>query len=762
MNALPLEVLVKILSILDLEEQVNCRLISRKFKDAAYHSVRLTEYLAMTGVNCEHYLLCKKYLSVKFVKCNFGISLALAQKFSRLQVLYAPYNHIKLKELEPFGRSLKFFYCQCLVIEMKNEQIILTMKSFLQLEAFHCQTINRNEKEAHDLISSIITDKLVREKKQIPYLMDPSAKNFKQITESKGYSIDAIQFKLGPDSNLFIPAEIGPNLHSLQIQTNYMQHVDSIETAEPLSNLEYLYLSLPFFSDILSEKFFLSKRLKVIRCSCVLVSRHFMQKFLSDLNTYEQLEHCVFRKLHIMISAVANDTLTTYEVSLPPKIKTFISLISQPYFEITNESCDNLRRLECLNFSKFDGHFSRLQLLKIGTLRLLNEEEGKKLCFSLSSCIELKSLDLDLGNNLLIKSVINSIEKLEKLENLHLENYYDIQTPVNSDDNDSFKVSFPPNIKTFEYNGKQIHLDIINDELQQLETIKGDYLTLEGRLPSLRELRITILESLEEEVGERMLRSIISCSKLRHLELVPLTDPVIMSIVKSLGKFSDLQMLTIRDVKYGSGYCNRKINEHIKVSFPPNIQMLEYNGKHVHFELTNDSLEELQIIHGDNMSIEGKFPSCEELSLTIDQPFDEVAGTKFLGTISSCVKLASLKLTFSKKLDISFIQSLVDSFQTLPKLGNISLKSRYYEDDYYENDDGKFVYIDLTKFKSQEIYLRWLIQARVEINITEPYERFDDFSGALHLKVRKCKSYYFYPGTLVTFVPTQELAIDSQ
>lgn len=470
MESLKFELLVNIMSYFSLKERIKFLRVSRIFGHAVESTFKSITHLALEEIEIDDYYFCELFGHGSFVQCGLKYSNNLinflALNCPNLQVLYAPDSQIKFEELQPLGKSLKFFYCKELLINSDHDQLEQIMKKFTELEAYYCcrdsfksetnysKIVLKSEGLAYyslehnlnprvsDILSAFLFHKLVREK-AITHVMQPFDVLFEKVAKmNNSVPIKSIQFrgerKTMPD--IFIPKDVATNLRFLHIKSS------AIILATPLSNLEYLYLSgceitwfeleKRFVSNLISDVLFSSSKLKVISCQNIHFPSNFTKQLLSNLHFYEQLECFKFNS-----NGHCLDSFENFKVSLPPSIEHFSCTLSVGCLELMDSNCPNLIYLKCDRLSSLSGQFPRLEQLIISFEEQLGRKKMERMYLSLSSCRNLKYLRL--VSYKVEPSIKLFLDRVKRLENLDTVEVY----MPDSDEEEDFSSSKPIYLK---------------------------------------------------------------------------------------------------------------------------------------------------------------------------------------------------------------------------------------------------------------------------------------------------------------------------
>lgn len=424
MESLPLELIVNIVSRLSLEQQVKCRLVSKTLKDAVDCSFKSTTHIALDEVILEDRLALPHYLEENYVFCNLKYSAnlinSLASTCPNLQVLYARNSTIQVAELVPLGQTLKFFLCNNLLIDIRPDEWI---KSFRQLEAFDYLNIFHDSIDQLHL-SELLIKKCLDQNKSLYNIMVPSNTILKHLIKTNSYkSIKSICINQ-KDGKVTIPAIIATNLRSFRLRGT-----DSLvlELEAPLSNLEY-YCSFWFLpkDNSIYNKLFNSQKLKFICCFFSCFSPSLVERLITDLQSQKKLKYFEYTHNPLIYESLAGPK-TFLKIALPPKMEKFHITHNHVHLEITGG--ETLRGLKCNNIYRFNDKLLNLEELTFDTNlseKFLNEH-GIELSNFITSCVNLKELNMTFHKQASISSyqrIINSIQTLEKLETVFFNQYY--------------------------------------------------------------------------------------------------------------------------------------------------------------------------------------------------------------------------------------------------------------------------------------------------------------------------------------------------
>lgn len=578
MESLPVEILLKIISNLNFQDLLKCRLVSHRFKAVTYNTLKSLTHLALQKVKTEDRILFPGFLSEDLVHCNLKYSSELvaflASYCPHLLVLYAPYSKIKFEELQPLTNSLKFFYCSELQTQMTIRcEIVSLINNFVNLEAFFCVFGSY----AYDLVSSILTTKLLNERKPIVHRVNHSYINL----SSSG--LDSIHFT---QNIISIPDGIRKNLRCLRIHTKFIS--DEIWLQGSLQSLEYLYLGRNYKNNNtmeLNEKLFSSPKLKAITCNDRSFSPRFMRGLLLTLDSYEQLEcinlncdetyenkiqlaeeedddvddnyrhsdeeeeeHNFFnyeaggQDDHLHVPSDGEDqedddhlsgeegnvnnhpkffNYNAFKVSLPSNLKVFKSFKIRFPLQVTCFNPSSLRLLICRDLLYLQGEFPQLEILKISVEKHLKKQWVKMTSISLSTCVNLRCFKITTRTNSILPIFRYSLRMLNKLEDFSIhfeETSGDDQLLIQPS---KFSLFLPSGITSFLYTGQSsLHLMNNNYNFTCLRRfICANLGTLGVEFPDVEELDIYINKEMSEDDTITLSNSISGCTELKSLRM---------------------------------------------------------------------------------------------------------------------------------------------------------------------------------------------------------------------------------------------------
>lgn len=427
MESLPTELMVKIVSRLNLHDQAKCRLVSRSFKNAVESNLKSITHIALeeVDVKSDHYFIYIKFLDASFFQINeskkyicFSSKLAsfLAMKCPNIQVLYSKSLRMRLKDLQKLGKSLKFFSCYKFFVPEKSSHTIQQLNSFEQLEAFHCTKFNHKIDEI-----SNFKNKLLLKSNFITHIENPSNELLSQFTNSSvSKNIRSVEYNGKSDESHSLHETIASNLSCFSIK-HREYNPPNIEG--PLSNLVSLSLEGGYFLKGYCDNLFDSYKLVNINC-IVSFQRSFYPDFFISLNLYHHLKYIKFAQIY-----TPSSQLSFLEVSLPPEIEIFDVFIESVTFEIINASSATLRELTINNLGTYEWQFPRLELLHLKFTRIhpeLKEEHVKELSLSLSKCTRMKILTISsntLQSNFMFQSILDSMKVMSELETVLFKRY---------------------------------------------------------------------------------------------------------------------------------------------------------------------------------------------------------------------------------------------------------------------------------------------------------------------------------------------------
>lgn len=421
MESLPSQVFEIIFSYVNVREKLNIRLVSRSLKDAVDNCLEQSTHLALDKIHLDHHhYVFAKFMHKQFVnfenyfKNSFStqLFLFLSVKCPNIQIIYARNLTLQWNDLLHFGNSLKFFWCNDLQLPKEEDRTLQFIKQLKKLEAFELEKCNSTY--------FLLINKLLQLKKPLKQLKNPTEHILKETFKLAGdQGISSLVFDKVQNNNYSVPSNIGGNL------SHYFSFYSNFQVDGPLFNLEYLFFAYTNCPPSKLEQLFVSSKLKVIRCIFrnqmvrhILLPRSFVDIF-NRLSSFEKLEKVSFSHFQFQDSW----SLLPLKCSLPPKIQQFEIVIHDPLaIELTTFSSSTLSYFKCNNFSTFEFNFPNLKVLELDYYKLRNyESSAKHLAVSLSKCIHLKVLKLNLSDDFdtyyHFQSLVDSLTKMTKLEN---------------------------------------------------------------------------------------------------------------------------------------------------------------------------------------------------------------------------------------------------------------------------------------------------------------------------------------------------------
>lgn len=793
MESLPLEILIKIVSNLNLEDQIRCCIVSTRFKTAIDDSFKSLTHLALPKIRIEDSILFPEYLNGKFVHCNLkyssDLSLFLYSNCPHLQVLYVPYSQIKLEELKPLGASLKFFYCLQLYSEMTIDQIVQAVNCFTLLDAFFCSF----GPEKCPMVSSLLMEKLFNEEKQVFNLVNPSIETLQKIYDTVGFScLRYIQFTR---SKILIPEDVAQNLRCLLINNKYK--LRQIRLEAPLSNLKYLYSSHDCkYSNEVSDKLFASHKLKAIICSDRSFPFEFMSRFLPNLHIYEQLE-CIRLNLDRStngggreeengydddpyypyidedeevihsedyssddedynmthpgndLQEDVNNNHTTYhsfKLSLPANLKIFTAFKMQLPLEIASFHRSSLRVLICKNLLYLQGEFPHLEILKIRIGRVLKQKWMEMISSSLSTCVNLRHLEVTTKVNTVQPIPLDSLRMLDRLEHFsyHFEEKYlnfkssHIQNMLITV---RYNVYLPANIKVFRFFGGNTptHLIVNNNNFMSLRRLVCTNLsTLEGEFPHLNELNIDMNSQMCENDAEILSHSISGCVELKSLVIsIKQRNNGLVHIQPIMDSIESLNKLKRISFTYNDFFEYEKTIQAVKVRLggvklilPCYVKVFNSGNQYENPDITGRNSSSFKECESRNLrAFKSHVPYLEELKIHIRSQMEEKESKILSNFISSCVKLKSLVIDICKNNGFVDLKPIMDSIESLNKLERVSF--RY--NDFFHYVKSKVVNVRLGGVKVT-------LPCEVRVFDSDNQDENNDITGL------NCSSFIQFPG----------------
>lgn len=424
MDTLPIGVIDKIISLLDLDDQINCRLVCQSFKNSVDFNLKRVTHLSFTNEiyktwHYHSYYVYKKFLHQPFTICPsthyYNLLPFLAKKGSNLQVIYGPKYRVRLNDLLLFGKSLKFFSLDT-NFPCNNEITDELFDQFHQLEGFDIYY-------AHDsYINNLFVKKLASQEKPIIHIQNLNEELLESIEPTKLLGVESLDFQFVyiPQSYIrySLTSDIAEQLRCLSVSSC------NVDVDGPFLNLEYLSLfDFHYLSKQLVQRIFSSRKLERIYC----VQRSWPLSsidLLNQLNMFQLLKYAVF-DLKIYNDEEYGSKIppgTTVTVSLPRKIQVLILNVDVSC-EITRPESLSLTRFECNPLSTFKFDFPCLEELKI-KVGPWDNERAHFLLHSLVNCSKLKKFEFNLSENRpepsYVQSMLTLMERLVQLKEVTL------------------------------------------------------------------------------------------------------------------------------------------------------------------------------------------------------------------------------------------------------------------------------------------------------------------------------------------------------
>lgn len=427
MESLPPGIIAQVVSHLDIEEQLKCRLVSRLFKNEVDYNLKKVTHLAFGKIYYEHdYYIFFNFLKNKLTKfrsmknpTSFPYILSskflssLSIKCPNIEVIYAHDHILKLENLLPFSERLKFFWCRDLDISGNGDQTVQLLCNFKQLECFEFSLYNT--KYCH------LVDEWLRLKRPLRKLKNPTEKILNDAYELVGdKGISSLKFNRSGDTEFIVPSHITAHLECFYSTQN------DVKVKGPLYNIKYLYLYYPMTILKEIEQILLSTKLKVINFTFPSeMDGQFYRQFVNvckRLDSLMNLEDVSFKQIRIKDSK----SLPPVKCSLPPRIRNFTLYINEEIpIELTTECLTKLFFLSCNNFSTFKFNYSNLNCLKLDFHKLTKpKSSGDLFLKSLLKCTNLQYLTLQLNDNfrtlIHIQSLIDTMSTMTRLKKVTL------------------------------------------------------------------------------------------------------------------------------------------------------------------------------------------------------------------------------------------------------------------------------------------------------------------------------------------------------
>lgn len=399
MQKLPIEIIANIVSNLDLEDRLTCRLVCQLLKNAVDYNIKQTNmiifgmvccsfsFLTSWGFNCQNYIQFKSNPSRKFMKF-------LVLKLPNVQIIYAHSDQanklMKLRDLLIFSKTLRFFWCNDIQIPKDENETFKLMSKFTKLEAFKLHEYNQTY--------SLLMSQCLKLKMPLKHLKNPTNAQLDQAVNLRGFdelpSLISIVFDENTkNSSVSVPSIIARKLKVFSIRSTY------VNVEGPLLNLRLLYLEAAMLNGRKMDNFFASSKLEELICfsCCERDENNYLPASFFDvamrLDSFPFLSNIVFFNVRI---EKENDR--RLEVSLPPRIKkmTIKFLQEELPIDLITVTSNTLQGLECKNFATYNFNYPKIQKL---SLKLYNSNEFscKAFCNSLSSCVNLEDLSLILN-----------------------------------------------------------------------------------------------------------------------------------------------------------------------------------------------------------------------------------------------------------------------------------------------------------------------------------------------------------------------------
>lgn len=426
MDSIPSEILVKIVSSLDLLDQINCRLVCQSFKDTVDLNLKSITTICSHKpcIEDEEYwfydLYCSEVSSHHRPHLIYyssdtlspGLVKFLSLKCPQLQNLFASklFGIVYLEDFVPLSKSLKSIFCRNLSWLGGIDKIC---RSFDKLEAI--QTLN--------IITKQLLNGIVMRTGPLKHLCNPSDDFLIQLNEDDLTSpVQSIEF-YNDFWEQILPLNVASNLRSLLINNSYPKVISS------LPNLEYLSISTSYY-ELDLVKFASSKKLKKITLRYKEMKNDplFMKTILKNLDSFHQLKY--FELYIDVVGKIPNNSITEYQLSLPSNLEILYFDVAKTEFKYTVELVTglskSLRSFRCGNLLTLQWNFPRLEYLKISISEYLeefNEHDVQKLASSLTKSTRLSDLQVRFpktGSNLVLKAIGDSLYALRRLKNFKL------------------------------------------------------------------------------------------------------------------------------------------------------------------------------------------------------------------------------------------------------------------------------------------------------------------------------------------------------
>lgn len=471
---LPIELVVTIVSLLDIKDRVKCRRVCKLFKDAIDINLQFVTHVHFGKSDLSrdrNFQIFRQFLDARFESINItgfvyvffsNIASFLASKCPNLQVLYledvCSYG-ISLEKLHVLSKSLRFFRFQGVKIQ-NTEQAIRLLSDFKQLQNF---SLEYGIDELNEF-----RENLQWKNNSLTHLLNPSYDSLLQISNSiETVNIRSIEYNEKWKGTFTIPASIITNLQCLTMTNSVdsfgMDFQQEQVFAVPLSNL--ISLNANFHASIQYdyENLFASKKLETIWCDWFSpLPFELLQNFFISLNSYKELTF-----LNCSAYDTDNDLLegSILKVSLPPKISLLLLPSHGNFIEIIEPSSQTLTEFKIYNLLNYEFNFPQMIDFELEfTLQnyKLNEEDTEKLARSLSKCTEMEYITIlfrTVQETSVLQTIIDSLYTMKKLKKVDFKMLSNVNSSAPRNESvltidqsklssvENFKFTFPVNVR---------------------------------------------------------------------------------------------------------------------------------------------------------------------------------------------------------------------------------------------------------------------------------------------------------------------------